>query len=253
MYKVSLEIAGLMLSGLLLVACGQKNTNIETSIPTSASAPNQHMHPSWDADKNGVNDCETNGSCDHTIDYTQPRPAAIATPAFDCTETADDSIQHLICQEPTLAQLDNQLADITHKAKQHSPNNHLSLLASEQPEWRSQLEACENDEDQIACLKWHYQHRIAELQVRSELVPSNGPFHFTCGEAADTRLEVTFYQSSPPTMLAIRGDEQSLLYIAPSASGSRYESDNESFWEHQGEARLIWGANTQELRCIKTD
>lgn len=31
------------------------------------------MHPSWDLDGDGINDCEKEGSCDHTVDYTQPR------------------------------------------------------------------------------------------------------------------------------------------------------------------------------------
>lgn len=32
------------------------------------------MHPSWDADGDGINDCEKDGSCDHTVDYTKPKP-----------------------------------------------------------------------------------------------------------------------------------------------------------------------------------
>ena len=31
------------------------------------------MHLSWDVDKDGVNDCEKDGSCDHTVDYSLPR------------------------------------------------------------------------------------------------------------------------------------------------------------------------------------
>lgn len=31
------------------------------------------MHPSWDKDKDGINDCEKNRTCDHTFDYTKPR------------------------------------------------------------------------------------------------------------------------------------------------------------------------------------
>ncbi|MDC3189253.1 hypothetical protein NQU96_05830 [Pseudoalteromonas elyakovii] len=31
------------------------------------------MHPSWDVDGDGVNDCEKDGSCDHTVDYSLPR------------------------------------------------------------------------------------------------------------------------------------------------------------------------------------
>ena len=37
---------------------------------TSASK----MHPSWDIDNDGINDCEKYGTCDHTIDYTQEKP-----------------------------------------------------------------------------------------------------------------------------------------------------------------------------------
>lgn len=32
------------------------------------------MHPTWDANNDGINDCEDDGSCDHTKDYTKPRP-----------------------------------------------------------------------------------------------------------------------------------------------------------------------------------
>lgn len=31
------------------------------------------MHPSWDQDNDGLNDCENNGTCDHTVDYSVPR------------------------------------------------------------------------------------------------------------------------------------------------------------------------------------
>lgn len=37
---------------------------------TSASK----IHPSWDLDNDGINDCEKYGTCDHTIDYTQEKP-----------------------------------------------------------------------------------------------------------------------------------------------------------------------------------
>lgn len=250
MKQAALGLTLLTIGSLSLIACEKKSTDIETSVPAPSSAPSKQMHPSWDADGNGVNDCETNGSCDDSIDYTQPRPAPVATPAFDCTQTTEDSIQHLICQEPALAQLDQILANTIAAAKENASNMQLSLLKAEQPEWHAQLEGCKNDDDQITCLKWHYERRIAELQVRHELVPSNGPFRFHCG---NTDIIITFYQSTPQTLVAIRDEEGSLMYIAPSASGSKYESDNESFWEHQGEARIIWGPDTQELTCTKAD
>lgn len=36
--------------------------------------PYKGMHPSWDRNHDGVNDCEDEGSCDHSINYTEPRP-----------------------------------------------------------------------------------------------------------------------------------------------------------------------------------
>jgi hypothetical protein len=34
---------------------------------------NPGMHESWDKDKDGINDCEKDGICDHTIDYSKLR------------------------------------------------------------------------------------------------------------------------------------------------------------------------------------
>jgi len=39
----------------------------------SINKPIKRMHPSWDINNDSINDCESDGSCDHTIDYSQPR------------------------------------------------------------------------------------------------------------------------------------------------------------------------------------
>jgi len=33
----------------------------------------QTLHPSWDTDKDGINDCEKENSCDHSLDYSLPK------------------------------------------------------------------------------------------------------------------------------------------------------------------------------------
>lgn len=70
----------------LLSACSKETTDTQIvpssasiSIAASSSVAAKTMHPSWDADQNGVNDCENDGSCDHTVDYSQPRPDPVAT------------------------------------------------------------------------------------------------------------------------------------------------------------------------------
>lgn len=67
----------------LLSACSKETTEPQitsssSAMSVAASAVTKTMHPSWDADQNGVNDCENDGSCDHTVDYSQPRPDPVA-------------------------------------------------------------------------------------------------------------------------------------------------------------------------------
>ncbi|SFV88334.1 hypothetical protein MNB_SUP05-SYMBIONT-5-218 [hydrothermal vent metagenome] len=38
------------------------------------------IHHTWDEDKNSINDCESDGSCDHMIDYSKPRYMTLGRP-----------------------------------------------------------------------------------------------------------------------------------------------------------------------------
>ena len=42
-----------------------------TCVPQSPKK--KDLDPSWDKDKDGLNDCESEGICDHTVDYSKPR------------------------------------------------------------------------------------------------------------------------------------------------------------------------------------
>jgi heat shock protein HslJ len=61
----------------------------------------------------------------------------------------------------------------------------------------------------------------------------------------------TYFQTDPPSLIAERGDQTSLMFLEPSASGARYVGRNESLWEHQGEATVVWGYQEPEMRCRK--
>lgn len=54
------------------------------------------MHPSWDIDEDGINDCEEEGTCDDTVDYTEPRPSSSPLEAhswkWEYTEYDDGTI-----------------------------------------------------------------------------------------------------------------------------------------------------------------
>jgi hypothetical protein len=58
----------------------------------------------------------------------------------------------------------------------------------------------------------------------------------------------TFFQTEPSSAVAEFGDQSSLMYLQPTASGSKYQGRNETLWEHQGKA-VITGA-TAPQRCI---
>jgi hypothetical protein len=70
----------------------------------------------------------------------------------------------------------------------------------------------------------------------------------------DARNEfiVNFFEIDPPVLIAERGDAEFLMFCQPSSSGARYTGRNESFWEHQGEAKVAWGHGATEMRCKTT-
>ncbi len=213
--------------------------------PSSATATAaKTLHPSWDADGDGTNDCEKDGSCDHTQDYSQPRPSLQQT-SFDCHQVTAGSIAQQVCLDPGLAELDRRLADTYGASLQQA----LPTLQAEQRNWLLTRDACKQDVDSRACIKLAYQQRTAELQASYRLVNGTGPIHFACEPGTDTLL-ITFYASDIPTLLAQRGDSSSLMYQVRAASGAKYQGHNASFWEHQGEAQVTWDDATFTCKAI---
>lgn len=225
----------------------------ENGSAAASTTQQPRFHPSWDANGDGVNDCEKEDSCDHSIDYTLPRTAITSQPSFDCTRVAEGSIEHLVCSTPELAALDNRLQGVYSAASSKAANQHPPVLQAEQNGWIKGRNECWKADDKPLCIKTEYQRRVAELQARYQLVAAKGPFQFQCGKSSGDRILVTFYESDIPTLIAERGDQTSLMYQVPAASGAKFQGRNESFWEHHGEATVTWGYNTPEFVCKKTE
>jgi membrane-bound inhibitor of C-type lysozyme len=83
------------------------------------------------------------------------------------------------------------------------------------------------------------------------MVPEKGPFWYACDGNPQNEVVVTFFETDPPTLIAERGDQVSLMFQQPSGSGAKYQGGNESFWEHQGEATIVWGYEAPEMRCVR--
>ena len=177
--------------------------------------------------------------------------AAAADPSFDCGKVSTGSIEEIICKDEELADLDHKLAEVYKAASKKAVKEHPPVLKSEQRGWIKGRNDCWKSDEKHRCIKDAYVLRIAELQARYRLVPATGLVFYTCDGDPKNEVVVTFFETDPPTLIAERGDQVSLMYLKPSGSGSKYQGRNESFWEHQGEAMIVWGYGSPEMRCLR--
>jgi uncharacterized protein len=171
-------------------------------------------------------------------------------PSFDCNKAAG-MIEKLICGDNGLTALDRKLAEVYSDASKKAVNEHPPILKAEQRGWIKGRNDCWKSKDPRNCTESLYWERIAELQARYRLVPENGPFWFICNGNPRNEVIVTFFRTDPPTLIAERGDQVSIMHLQSSGSGSKCQGRNEMFWEHQGEATIVWGYGAQEMRCLR--
>ena len=172
-------------------------------------------------------------------------------PSFDCAKVEAGSIEEMVCKDKGLTALDRKLAEVYSAASQKAVNEHPPLLKAEQRGWIKGRNDCWKSADRRKCVEDNYRLRITELQAKYRLVPGTGPVTYACDGDPKNEVVVTFFKTDPPTLIAERGDQVSLMYLQPAASGTRYQGPNESFWEHQGEATITWGYGAPEMRCTK--
>jgi uncharacterized protein len=173
-----------------------------------------------------------------------------AEPSFDCNKAAGP-IEEMICGDDALAALDRKLAEVYAAAARKAVNEYPPGLKPEQRGWIKGRNDCWKSDDPRQCTESSYRWRIAELQARYRLVPQKGPFWYTCDGNPGNEVVVTFFQTEPPTLIAERGDQVSVMHLQPSASGAKYQGRNELFWEHQGEATIVWGYGAPQMRCSR--
>lgn len=185
-----------------------------------------------------------------TAGLAGPGPAPAAAPSFDCARVEAGSIAARVCASPALSALDRRLAEVYAAARARAAHEHPPRLAAEQRGWIKGRDDCWKAADATACVHEAYRLRTAELQARYSLLPGRGPVRYACrGNPAD-EVTATFFDTDPPTARVERGDQVSLMFQQPAASGARYAGRNESLWEHQGQARVRWGHDAEEMTCL---
>ena len=171
-------------------------------------------------------------------------------PSFDCAKVTSGSIEEMICKDGDLSALDNKLAEVYGKAVEMSANEHPSTLKAMQRGWLKGRNECWKSDDKKQCVETQYQQRTAELQAQYRLVEFIGPVFYVCDGNPSNEVVVNFFKTEPATLIAERGDSVSLMFIAQSGSGAKYQGRNETFWEHQGEAKIVWGYDAPEMTCV---
>ena len=174
--------------------------------------------------------------------------ALAAPPTFDCDKVSA-TIEKLICMNDDLATLDRELSRVYAESLRRSAKSGQGELGEEQASWIKTRNDCWKSREQARCVQDSYRTRIAELQAKHRLVQGNGPVTYVCDNDPSRPVMATFFRTDPPTIIATRGNEELLMYLQPSGSGSKYDGLYASLWEHHGEALISWGHNEEELLC----
>jgi len=177
--------------------------------------------------------------------------AGAVSPSFDCRKVENGSIEKMICGDQDLAKLDRKLEEIYSAASKKAVNERTPVLKAEQRGWIKGRNECWKSDDKRLCVEENYRYRIAELQARYRLVSFKGPVTYFCDENRANNVVANFFQTEPPTLIAERGDQVSLMYLQKSGSGAKYQGRNETLWEHQGEALITWGYGSKAMKCQK--
>ncbi len=182
-----------------------------------------------------------------------PRASA---PSFDCRKPRNSSAEELVCRDPELAALDRRMAVVYAAALKKAASEKPPLLKALQRGWVKGRDDCWKEADRRACVKDRYVRWSAELEAKYRLVPARGPAYFTCENNRANELVVTRFTTDPPTLIAERGDESSLMFrdIPPRGGAVSWSGRNESIVEEaNGTMRVVWGYQATPITCVASN
>ncbi len=175
---------------------------------------------------------------------------AAIEPSFDCRNNKLNAIETLICQDPNLSQLDNQLAEVYKQAVEFDQENHATHnLRSEQRGWIKGRDECWKDGDPNQCVKKQYIHRVANLQARYRLVEHSQPSFYSCDGVRAKEVVVTRFDTNPPSLIAEFGDRVAFMLQQPKQENV-YHGRNESVrYLEDSSAEITWGYQSPLMLC----
>ncbi|MBL8447165.1 MAG: MliC family protein, partial [Zoogloeaceae bacterium] len=165
-------------------------------------------------------------------------------PSFDCKKAAGP-VEKRVCADPDLAALDRALAQSYAKGQQQWPPENQTQERAAQRAWLAQRNACIKASDLPACIKVSYQRRLVALQIRNGDFEVPAAVGYVCQGQESTPFTAVFYnQADPRAAVLTFGDRQEIVFATPSGSGAKYANPRVEFWEHHGEAAVMWGGKS---------
>jgi uncharacterized protein len=166
--------------------------------------------------------------------------------SIDCAR-AMSAAEQTVCSDASLASLDRKLVDVYASASKAASADQKNRLAADQQRWLNERNACGKSSEQATCIKERYLLRIADLQAQFKLAPSRGPFRFVCNNDPNSVMVAQYFETDPPTARFSYDGRTLTAFIQRSGSGARYGGNNVSYWEHQGEASVVWFG--RQMKC----
>jgi uncharacterized protein len=178
------------------------------------------------------------------------------SPSFTCQEKSLNKVEKRICSHSELVKLNNQLNVVFKSVLSQTSHELHTVLKSEQRDWIKGRDTCWDADNLNACVKDRYQYRIAELQVRYDLIEGIGSIFYVCDDRPSDEITVKFYPTSPASLIAYRAAQTAFMILQENVSGSLfqgsvYQGRNERLWEHHAEIKVTWGLGSEIMNCVR--
>ncbi|CAN5441677.1 MliC family protein [soil metagenome] len=171
---------------------------------------------------------------------TTTTAAPAAARAVDCAK-ADGDVESLICKNPELVSLDQQLAlEFQHALTEAGagPGADRAALQSAQDAWKTTREDCWKADDVHQCVLDAYRTRLVELKIDDPDTVRPQTVTYRCPDPAKPLTARFYNQFDPPAAVLAWGADTAVVFAEQTGSGARYGRDGVDYWEHQGEVTV---------------
>ncbi len=166
------------------------------------------------------------------------------SPSFNCHK-ATTTVEMRICQSTYLSDLDREMFSVYKKVKSMLP-------AGDQKRWLGERNSCITSSHFDRCLADSYERRIDELHAEGQRKPmrevsysNTNRVEYQCNTSDLDMLVAEYYDNGRSPKVSLNFDFKGrhvyeTVRMKHAGSGGKYEGRGISFWEHHGEATLMF-------------